>query len=249
MREGAPEFGKTAISLARNPLGIIALFIVLVYGLACIVLISASSLPSNERIPIVYFLVIFPVLVLASFIWLVSNHSGKLFAPADFRNEDNYVRMQLSAVASLAIATKKDTFANAGAEIQEIVETVQSTAPSANKTSNSWKNHILWVDDIPENNIYERRAFEAFGLKFTLARSTNEALRILQRQKFASIISDMGRAEGPREGYVLLDTIRKEENQTPLFFMPAQMHQNIEKKQENTGDRDAQTTRRSYSRW
>jgi hypothetical protein len=32
------------------------------------------------------------------------------------------------------------------------------------------------------------------------------------------IISDMGRAEGPREGYVLLDSLRNAGNQTPLYF-------------------------------
>lgn len=218
MKEGTAEFGRTAVSLARNPLGIIALFIVLVYGLACIVLISTRSLSESERIPLIYFIVIFPILVLASFIWLVSNHSGKLFSPSDFRNEENYIKMQLSAVASLAIAAQKDAPSNAGAEIQNIVKIVQSTAPSVNISSKSWKNHILWVDDIPSNNIYERRAFEAFGLQFTLAKSTNEALKKLKEQRFASIISDMGRAEGPREGYVLLDTLRKQGDQTPLFF-------------------------------
>ena len=27
---------------------------------------------------------------------------------------------------------------------------------------------ILWVDDRPDNNIYERQAFESLGIKFTL---------------------------------------------------------------------------------
>ena len=48
--------------------------------------------------------------------------------------------------------------------------------------------------------------------------STNEAIEATNRTKFAAIISDMGRAEGSREGYVLLDRIRKDGNQTPLFF-------------------------------
>ena len=80
------------------------------------------------------------------------------------------------------------------------------------------QNHILWVDDRPENNIHERSAFEALGLRFTLAVSTGEALKYLSKSKFAAIISDMGRNEGPREGYVLLDALRKQGDQTPLFF-------------------------------
>ena len=101
------SFGQAAKGLARNPLGIIALFIVLVYGLAALVTAFASSLTAAERLPLIWFLVIFPVLVLVTFSWLVSRHSGKLFAPSDFKNEDNYVRMQMAAVASLAAASTK----------------------------------------------------------------------------------------------------------------------------------------------
>lgn len=88
-----------AKGLARNPLGIIALFIVLVYGFASLVTAFAGSFTHEERLPLVYFLVSFPVVVLVVFAWLVSSHSGKLFSPADFKNEENYVKMQLSAVS------------------------------------------------------------------------------------------------------------------------------------------------------
>ena len=79
-------------------------------------------------------------------------------------------------------------------------------------------NRILWVDDRPNNNYYERRAFEALGIHFTLVESTDEALNKVAGNKYAAIISDMGRLEGPREGYVLLDKLRKDGNRTPLFF-------------------------------
>jgi CheY-like chemotaxis protein len=49
----------------------------------------------------------------------------------------------------------------------------------------------------------------------------SDALEAIRRQKFAAVISDMGRKEGPREGYVLLDAMRKDGNQTPLFFYAA----------------------------
>ena len=74
------------------------------------------------------------------------------------------------------------------------------------------------MDDRPENNTYERQAFEEIGLQFTLAQSTDEALETLTTSQYAAIISDMGRREGPREGYVLLDRLRAEGNLTPLFF-------------------------------
>jgi CheY-like chemotaxis protein/cytochrome c oxidase subunit IV len=204
--------------LARNPLGIIALFIVLVYGFTSLVTAFAGSFTHEERLPLVYFLVSFPVLVLVVFAWLVSNHSGKLFSPADFKNEDNYVKMQLSAVASLATAAAKNPSLSGEYDIARIVEVVREAAPQRSVPTDGWRNHVLWVDDRPENNVYERQAFEAVGLKFSLALSTNEALTVLERQKFAAVISDMGRKEGPREGYALLDAMRTKGNQTPLFF-------------------------------
>lgn len=211
-------FGQTAKGLARNPLGIIALFIVLVYGLAALVTAFASSLTPAERLPLIWFLVIFPVLVLVAFAWLVSRHSGKLFAPSDFKNEDNYVRMQMAAVASLAAASTKPDAQTSETDIQKIVDAVRQAAPARSSETDGWRNHVLWVDDRPDNNIYERRAFEAVGLRFTLALSTNEALDLLKRHKYAAIISDMGRREGAREGYVLLDEIRRQGDQTPFFI-------------------------------
>jgi CheY-like chemotaxis protein len=213
------EFGiiEAAKGLARNPLGIIALFIVLVYGFASLVTGFSSAFSREERLPLIYFLVIFPILVLIVFAWLVSAHSGKLFSPGDFKDEENYVRMQLSAVASLTAAASKGSLPQSDSEISKIVEVVQQTAPHKS-LPDGWRNHVLWVDDRPENNTYERRAFEAIGLKFTLALSTDEALNIMRHQRFAAVISDMGRKEGPREGYALLDTMRRNGDSTPLYI-------------------------------
>lgn len=82
---------KSARELARNPLGIIALFIVLVYGIAALALGLTSSLSHDERTPIVWFLVSFPVLVLAVFCWLVIKHHHKLYAPSDYKSDDGFL--------------------------------------------------------------------------------------------------------------------------------------------------------------
>lgn len=220
MNDQTKSFGETAKSLARNPLGIIALFIVMVYGFASLVTAFTGSFTAEERLPLIYFLICFPILVLGVFAWLVSKHSGKLFAPSDFRNEDNYVKMQMAVVASLTAATAKSDIPASEAELHKIVEVVRAAGP-ASPSGDGWRNHILWVDDRPQNNTYERQAFEGVGLRFTLALSTDEAFERLSQTKFAAIISDMGRREGPREGYVLLDRLRKEGDRTPLFFYAA----------------------------
>lgn len=218
MQDQVKGFGEVAKGLARNPLGIIALFIVLVYGFAALVTAFAGSYTVGERTPLIYFLVFFPLIVLGVFAWLVSRHAGKLFAPGDFRNEENYVRMQLSAVASLAAATLKNQPNLGESDVQRIVEVVQHAVPTKVVPSEGWRNHVLWVDDMPNNNIHEREALEAMGVAFDLALSTTEALEELSRKRFAAIISDMGRREGPREGYVLLDTVRQRGDQTPFFI-------------------------------
>jgi CheY-like chemotaxis protein len=218
--EGASvdSFGRTAKGLARNPLGIIALFLVLVYGMAALVTAFSGSMSGSERLPLIWFLVLFPVLVLAAFIWLVSRHSFSLYAPSDFKDEENYVRMQMTAVASLAAATRSPERPTGEADIQGIIDAVRDALPAPNKRDEGQRNHILWVDDNPDNNLYERRAFEAVGLRLTLATSTNEALDLLERNSYATIISDMGRREGPREGYALLDALRRQGNETPFFI-------------------------------
>ena len=212
------NFGETAKGLARNPLGIIALFIVLVYGFASLVTAFAGSFTAAERLPLIYFLILFPVLVLIVFAWLVSKHSGKLFAPSDFRDEENYVKMQMAVVASLGAATAKGKSTASESEIEKIVEIVRATGPARAEGDEGRRNHILWVDDRPENNTYERQAFEAMGIRFTLALSTDDAFERLAPNRYAAIISDMARREGPREGYVLLDRLRQQGDQTPLFF-------------------------------
>lgn len=211
------NFGETAKGLARSPLGIIALFIVLVYGVASLVTTFAGALTTAERMPLIYFLVFFPVLVLMVFAWLVSNHHERLFGPSDFRDEKHFMQLVVAASLGAARAAKGESHPSKS-EMEELVKVVRTTAPGRAEGGDRWRNHILWVDDRPENNTYERHAFEALGLRFTLALSTDDAFERLAQARYAVIISDMGRREGPREGYALLDRLRQEGDLTPLFF-------------------------------
>ncbi|MDR1993474.1 MAG: response regulator [Nitrososphaerota archaeon] len=77
---------------------------------------------------------------------------------------------------------------------------------------------ILWVDDCPQNNVYARNILENYGLKFDLALSTERALNFIQNNKYSLIISDMGRKEGSREGYILLKHIRDSGNDIPFII-------------------------------
>lgn len=85
-------FTEGAKGLARNPLGIIALFIVLIYGFAALTLGINTTLEPAERLPLVWFLVLFPVVVLFTFGWLVSKHHEKLYAPGDYKTDESFLQ-------------------------------------------------------------------------------------------------------------------------------------------------------------
>ncbi len=77
---------------------------------------------------------------------------------------------------------------------------------------------ILWVDDRPENNAYERKALEALGLSFVISKSTDDAVRRMQERSFDAVISDMGRPEGERAGLLLLNELQKRGFDKPYFI-------------------------------
>ncbi len=133
------------------------------------------------------------------------------------------LQTMIAGAVSLATATTKGVGKSAAPEdisraARNVVDVMQHAKQKTGKITSTVRKQILWVDDRPDNNIYERDAFEAMGVQFTLALSTNEALGILEKEQFAAIISDMGRQEGPREGYVLLDNLRRNGDETPFFI-------------------------------
>lgn len=208
-------FSDAAKSLAGSPLGIIALFIVLLYAFASLVTTFSGTFSAAERTPLIYFLVIFPFVVLGVFAWLVSQHATSLYAPRDFKNEDNYIR----TVALLAAAQARGTGPNDArvVDVSAIIATVDKSAQTSARRVNQRK-RLLWVDDHPDNNVLERRAFESAGFEIALAQNTQQALNLIQAHDFSAIISDMGRAEGPREGYALLQHIRSQGLKVPYFI-------------------------------
>lgn len=108
--------------------------------------------------------------------------------------------------------------ANALDAAERVLRAADAASHIGSEPGDVWRRRILWVDDRPDNNEYERQVFESFGLTFDLALSTNEALERLGSSRYGAIISDMGRREGPREGYRLLDAVRASDAITPFFI-------------------------------
>jgi CheY-like chemotaxis protein len=128
------------------------------------------------------------------------------------------LKQLLSGAMSLANATAKNEGRNTSqGDISEAAINIANANINLGQ-SNTKLPTILWVDDTPENNVYEQEAFSALGFKIDLALSTTEALQKLKFHKYNAIISDMGRVEGRREGYVLLEKLRVTDKATPYFI-------------------------------
>ncbi len=93
MNNPITDFMDKAKGLTKNPLGIIALFVSLIYGVASFVLsTSIDNLHGQEeRLPMIWFIILFPILILIAFTFLVIYHHKKLYGPSDFKDEKNFV--------------------------------------------------------------------------------------------------------------------------------------------------------------
>ena len=97
-------------------------------------------------------------------------------------------------------------------------EDVAEVLPNSRVMRRLQGSRILWVDDRPDNNIFERQALEALGINIDLATSTEEAMQLVQRRSYDLIISDMGRPSDERAGYTLLRQLREGGNNAPFVI-------------------------------
>jgi CheY-like chemotaxis protein len=69
---------------------------------------------------------------------------------------------------------------------------------------------VLWVDDHPTNNHWEKAALEALGMTVELSGSTRDALRRFRRAgPYDVVLTDMSRPPFPRAGYRLIRAMRR----------------------------------------
>jgi CheY-like chemotaxis protein len=131
-------------------------------------------------------------------------------------------RQQAEAAAALAAAaasrpeagaTPEATAKEARAAAEVVAEVVTPRAMRRAAGSS-----VLWVDDRPGNNVHERQALEALGVRFVLATSTDEALEKLKQYPVDAIISDMGRPPDSQAGYTLLEKLRAAGDRTPFII-------------------------------
>ena len=212
--------GSKKVTKVSNPLTMIGIFAGLSETAGVVVL---PLIAQTHQKYFMWYVMGFPILLVCLFFYVLIYHHVNLYAPGDFRDEKIFERLrkqQLKATASLtaAVLNKSPSRGSPNINLNEISDIVIKASSDFDSKAPNWKHRILWVDDNPENNFFERDAFENMGIEFSTALSTDEAIDLLNEKKFAAIISDMGRNEGPQEGYRLLEAIRKRGITTPYFI-------------------------------
>lgn len=136
-------------------------------------------------------------------------------------------KRQLEAAASLgaAEAARRDSQSKAPGGNPPLDESaarriadVVSEASTPRATRRLQDARILWVDDRPQNNHYERAALGTLGIRFDLSTSTEDALEKLHSHRYDVVISDMGRPPDAEAGYTLLEQLRKMGTTTPYII-------------------------------
>jgi CheY-like chemotaxis protein len=124
-----------------------------------------------------------------------------------------------SAIARTEISATR-TQAKHGYPVEAIPNSGLSEAAKNEESRKKTKaqRKILWVDDRPDNNVFERRSMQSYYIEFELAETTGQALAKLRNTKFDAIISDMGRPPDMQAGYTLLDAVRGSGDPTPFFI-------------------------------
>jgi hypothetical protein len=113
-----------------------------------------------------------------------------------------------AAVALSAAQAKSPSDDGVPAEAIDPKIIADAVVPTTRAQRRIRRSLVLWVDDIPDNNIFERQALEALGVEIDISTSTDDALRRVRREPYDLIISDMGRPPDSQAGYTLLDKLR-----------------------------------------
>ena len=142
------------------------------------------------------------------------------------------VKREVEVATNLALAVAKSQSSEAASTDQAPTEVkTQEVLNIVNKAA-IWHTvqqvagaKVLWVDDNPSNNYYERSSLEALGIQFTLSTSTEDALEKVRYNSYDLIISDMGRQppdpQAPYDrqaGYTLLEELQKRNIHAPFII-------------------------------
>jgi CheY-like chemotaxis protein len=120
-----------------------------------------------------------------------------------------------AAVAAAEVSRKRDPHDGSGLED---VRDIAAILPGRRAQRRIDGARVLWVDDDPQNNRFEREALEALGIRVDISTSTESALEAATGVPYRLIISDMSRPPDLRAGYALLEALSKNGVRVPVVF-------------------------------
>ena len=82
---------------------------------------------------------------------------------------------------------------------------------------------VLWVDDHPINNYWERLALADIGVMVDTYTVNSEAVLAFSRNGYDLVISDIGRDGKAETGFDLLRELRERDESIPFFFYTAKV--------------------------
>lgn len=108
------------IRKANNPINMIAVFGLLVEAIA-VASLSSSAINQDQLTFIVWFIIIFPLLLLTCFMFLVINHPGKLYSPMDYKNSQDFMDVIGLKIATSVIKINSDAISELAALDIELI--------------------------------------------------------------------------------------------------------------------------------
>ena len=144
----------------------------------------------------------------------------RISLPGAFAHADRAARdaaaIKRTATVFLADAAREATGGGGGPVDRKDIAQVVERASEA--TASMGPQRILWVDDVPQNNIREQNAMTALGMQVTTATSTQDALGQLDQSRFDVVITDMGRPGNLQAGYELLEKMQARNDTQPVII-------------------------------
>ncbi|MBS1171391.1 MAG: response regulator receiver protein [Proteobacteria bacterium] len=164
------------------------------------------------------FLYVFATVLLVGFIWEYRRELRALLATfTSASGSDAEVGAAVATVAAAEDAAIRlgRLLPHSRVERERLTRIAQISAPFVPAR------RILWVDDRPHDNQFERRAFRMLRIEVVNCLGTREALDALRRDDYDLIVSDMGRENDPEDdGWVTLRHLRhiKQYTAVPVIF-------------------------------
>lgn len=188
------------INYPKNPLQVLALFILLCYAVASLFFgMSKITFDGCERKWIIAYITLFPVLTLGVFYRLVVKHHKKLYAPFDFRSDDSFWRIE---------ATSKDIVIKKDKEFQDelMKRSEDEEIQQPNNSSQNITSHTAYSPQLMSSNTPSIQPFYS---------------RKNDRSNFDEVKSWVVKNISKQEGIELIENVTIRKNNQQRFYFDA----------------------------